>query len=98
MIEISTETYRALASQLREAIGHDDFFNGRVEYETEEFYSALVVTAIVHRHTETLPEGVRRPISDVVPVWWELRTVQECGEVTNDFSFSELKPYLIEHR
>jgi hypothetical protein len=97
MIEISAEIYCAIAARLREKIGICDYFNGTVEFETEEFYSTLTLTAIVYRRTETTPECVRRPVSDVVPVWWDFSTVQECGQVLNDFSFMELKPYLIEY-
>ncbi len=98
MIEITSEIYRAIAGRLKEEVGHADYFNGTVEFETEEFYSALTLTAIVYRRTETIPEGARRPVADIVPVWWEFSTVQECGEVLNDFSFSELKQYIIEYQ
>jgi hypothetical protein len=57
----------------------------------------LTLTAIIYRRNETLPEGVRRPVSDVVPVWWEFHTVSEQGDVPNDFSFAEFKPYLIDN-
>lgn len=94
MIEISQNIYEDLAGRFLEAIGNDDYFNGAVEYETEEFYGRLVATVIVYRREETRPEGIVRPISDVVPVWWEFQTVQACGAVANDFSFNELKPYI----
>ncbi len=97
MIEISTENYSAFAAELREAIGDQEYFNGSVELDTEEFSARLVVTLVVYRRTETLPEGVRRPISNVVPVWWELTTTTEGVNALYDFSFSELKPYLIDH-
>ncbi len=57
----------------------------------------LVLSAIVYRRTEQLPEGARRPIADVVPVWWEFHTVGADGPVSNNFSFSELKPFLIDY-
>ncbi len=98
MIEITSEIYHAVAARLKEEIGCADYFNGMVEFETEEFYSNLTLTAIVYRRTETLPEGVRRPIADIIPVWWEFSTVQECGEMLNDFSFSELKQYITEYQ
>ncbi len=97
MIEITSEIYRAVAGRLKEEIGTAGYFNGTVEFETEEFYSKLTLTAIVYRRSEIFPEGVGRPIADIVPVWWEFATVQEFGETLNDFSFSELKQYLIEH-
>jgi hypothetical protein len=53
----------------------------------------LVLTAIIYRRDELLPEGPRRPISDVVPVWWEFST----GEIPNNFSFAELRPCLIDY-
>lgn len=97
MIEITSEIYSAVADRLRSQIGDASYFNGSVEFETEEFYSTLTLTSIVYRRTESLPEGGFSRIADIVPVWWEFSTVQECGAVLNDFSFSELKPYIIEY-
>ncbi len=57
----------------------------------------LVLSAIVYRRTEQRPEGVCRPIADVVPVWWEFQTVGADGPVSNDFSFSQLKPFIIDY-
>ena len=95
MIEITSEIYRAVADRLKEEIGQADYFNGTAEFSTDEFYSTLTLSAVIYRRTETLPEGTRRMIADVVPVWWEFSTVQSCGGVLNDFSFSELKQYII---
>jgi hypothetical protein len=99
MIEITTNTHRHLAARLREEIAHGEWFNGSVEIAVEDpadIVGRLTLTAIIYRRTETLPEGPRRPISDVVPVWWEFSTVGPEGPMPNDFSFDELKPYLID--
>ncbi len=77
----------------------------KVEHQLSRRYFQLInihfavdfVTLVIYRRTETLPEGIRRPISNVVPVWWELTTTTEGGNVPNDFSFGELKPYLIDY-
>lgn len=98
MIEITCEIYEAVADRLRAGIGRASYFNGKVEFENEEFYSTLTLTAIVYRRAESLPEGEFSRIADLVPVWWEFSTVQECGEVLNDFSFAELKTYLTEYQ
>jgi hypothetical protein len=58
------------------------------------FEARLTLSAIIYRRPEVLPEGSARPISDVVPVWWEFSTVGVDGAEVNDFSFSELKPWL----
>jgi hypothetical protein len=98
MIEITGEIYENIAHALRDAIGEATYFNGKVEITGEEFYAVLTLTAIIYRHNEELPEGNVSRISNIVPVWWEFSTVQECGEVLNNFSFAELKPHVIEYR
>jgi hypothetical protein len=96
MIEITNETYRDVAAGLTESISDSDFFNGTIEFDFDEFYAALTITAILHRRNETYPEGLQRVTVDIIPVWWEFSTVQEQGEVLNDFSFSELKKYILQ--
>jgi hypothetical protein len=97
MIEITPDIYRLVASRLREEIAAADWFNSSIAFDFENFEARLTLTAIVCRRTEILPEGPRRPISDVVPVWWEFSTANTGGALTNDFSFNELKPYLIDY-
>lgn len=97
MIEISCDIYREIAVRLLDRIGTSEYFNGSVEYETDEMYTRLTLTAIIYRRTETAPEGTRKPMVDMVPVWWEFSTIQEHGEMINDFSLAELKTYLIEN-
>jgi hypothetical protein len=94
MIEICSDSYRDLAALLREEIQTADYFNGSVTLEKPDFSARLVATLIIYRRTETTPEGARRPIDNVVPVWWELQTTTPEGPVPNDFSFSELRPLL----
>jgi hypothetical protein len=107
MIEISADTYRLVAAYLREEIASSDWFNGTVrgifpadgssESAADPAEWSLTLTAIVYRRCEMFPEGVRRPISDIVPVWWVFR-IDDCGEeCLNNFSFNQLKPYLIDY-
>jgi hypothetical protein len=98
MIEITSQIYEEIACNLRATIGEVNYFNGKVEINNEEFYATLTLSAIVYHRNEELPEGNVSRIANIVPVWWEFSTVQECGEVLNDFSFAELKPYVIEYR
>lgn len=95
MLEINGLIYEGVASALAEAIEGREYFNGSVEFDTEEVGTTLVATLIIYRRDERYPEGSCREAVDIVPVWWEFRTVQECGEVLNDFSFGELKKYLL---
>lgn len=96
MIEIDNKTYAEIARLLRDEIGDADYFNGSIDYDTDEFYSTLTTTSIIFRTETHCPDGVFRPITDVIPLWWEFTTTQATGETLNDFSFSELKPYLLD--
>ncbi len=89
MIRIQPDFYRAVARLLAARIAPANFFNGRVEYDTEELASALTATLIVYR------DGER--VADVVPVWWEFSLMQPGGEAMTDFAWSELKEYLMEY-
>lgn len=95
MLEINDLIYEGVAGALAEALEGRDYFSGSVEFDTEEVGTTLIATLLVYRRDERYPEGRRREITDIVPVWWEFRTIQECGEVSNDFSFGELKKYLL---
>lgn len=97
MIEISNDIYDAVAQRLRQQFDGSVYFNGCVEFDTEQFRASLKLTAIIYRTTESMPEGRFLRIADIVPVWWEFSTVRECGPVLNDFSFAELKNYIIDH-
>jgi hypothetical protein len=98
MIEITNETYTQIADLLRSQIGNAEWFNGSVEFENDFFHARLTLSAIVYRRNETLPEGKTRPIDDIVPVWSDCATTLSDGTpVVNDFTFSELKPHVVDY-
>lgn len=64
------------------------FFNGTVEYDTDEFYSSLTCTLIICRAPET---GI---ILSVLPVWWNYDIALIDGEQQSDFSWNTLNRFL----
>lgn len=91
MLTINEEIYTNVAECLLSAIGNDFFFNGTIEYDSDELYSTLRCTLIIYRESVEDCAGDFTRIKDIVPVWWEFSTVQQCGTVDNDFSWRELK-------
>lgn len=89
MIEINEKMYDEIASLLLNEIGDADYFNGTVEYDTEEFYSSLICSLIICRDPESLA------ILSILPVWWEYDIALIDGEQLNDFSWMELDRYLL---
>ncbi len=92
---VSPEMYREAASRLCDGIGGSDYFSGSVAFTHLSVDCRLTASVIVYRRTEQTPEGTSRPIRDLVPVWWEFHTVGPEGEQLNDFSFTELKSYIV---
>ncbi len=88
MIEISEKMYEEIAALLLAEIGDKDYFNGTVEYDTEEFYSSLTCSLIVCREPESLG------ILSILPVWWDYDIALCDGVQLNDFSWLELDRYL----
>lgn len=95
MYIVSTRLYEEIAARLLVAIGRDGYFSGSVAFAFEETDCKLTASLVICRRTEELPEGRVERISDVVPVWWEFSTVCEGTEVLNDFSFRDLKEFLL---
>lgn len=84
------ELYLETAARLSDAIGDGNYFSGSVEFLFGDVACRLTASVIVYRSRISLPEGDRRPVTDLVPVWWEFHTIGDDGEMLNDFGFSEL--------
>ena len=88
---VSVELYEEVKQRLIETIGERDYFSGHIEFCFAGWDCRLVCTCFVRRRELMMPEGRTRPISDLVPVWWEFHTADCDAERLNDFSFSELR-------
>jgi hypothetical protein len=96
MIHITEDHYCRIAAKLAEAIdGSPDWYNSEIWLEFPDFDCWFRLTAILY--WERGMDGSGKPIAefkDIVPVWWELTTVEEDGQTCNDFCFSDFKMYL----
>ena len=99
MKEINPNDYAYVAANLAAEIEARNFFSGTIRTEHDGFTSELLTTLIIYRQkpqADCGPTPLLGPITDVVPVWWELHTFEPDGEeVFNDFSFSDVKPLLL---
>ena len=96
MYEISDELYLEVAERLQPLLSQSDYCSGSLDFEWDSIVCRLLLSAFVYTERRLLPEGERRFIADVVPVWWEFHTSDESGPVLNDFSFNTLRNYLKE--
>lgn len=90
--------YTRFAERLLAEIGDGCYFNDSIEMDVEELHCLLRATLIVYREPRRDPDDPaqsRTTITDIVPVWWEFHTTQADGPVPNDFSWRELREYLL---
>ena len=84
---ITPEIYAEVYGRLLKAIDDKLFYNGKIEYDTDDFYSTLDVTVIIDRDLYT------NQIIDITPVWWEYHLNTRDEEVLTDFKWSEMITY-----
>ena len=94
MYDIPNQLYLEVADRLIARFGTSDYFSGTLSLDYDGVMCNLLLSAIIYRRRERCDEGERLLIADVVPVWWEFHTVEEQGEILNDFSFNVLRQYL----
>lgn len=94
MFLVLPELYREAAERLCGAIGNQSYFSGTILFSFDGTECRMTTSVIVYREKILLPDGDTEVIANLVPVWWEFHT-SICGEeVSNDFSFSEMKSLL----
>ena len=90
MYEPTAEIYLEIAERLFERIGSSEFFSGTVVAYDDDVECRLTCTVVVRRATHLDAQLGLRPISRVLPVWWEMKTYRGGCEVQNDFSFFDM--------
>lgn len=92
---VTHNLYRETAHRLCDVIGASNYFTGSLVFTADDVDCRLTASVIVYRRTVHAPDGMSCPIDDLIPVWWEFHTSDASGEISNDFSFNEMKTYLI---
>jgi hypothetical protein len=89
MYETTPSVYLKIAELLLAKIGTRDFFSGNVTLHDGDVECRLICTLVVSRERH-----IPYCVVELLPVWWEFRTSTENGELSNDFSFSEMMRYI----
>ena len=89
MYETTPSVYLKIAELLLAKIGTRDFFSGSVTLHDGDVECRLICTLVVSRERH-----IPYCVVELLPVWWEFKTSTENGELSNDFSFSEMMSYI----
>lgn len=82
MQHVTPEMYERLALKLMEAIEGKSFFNGRIEYDTDDFYSDLDCIMEIHKR--------KNGNLDIVAFKSEYHLSIAEGEMASDFKWDRL--------
>ena len=91
MLHINDNYYKELASRVSDLLDEESFFSGSVEFPVQNIDCEFVATIIIYKERSIERENNGFIITDLVPVWWEFNTSQDCEELLNDFDFQLLK-------
>ena len=94
MIFITDQMYAELANMLfAELVDGRHFFNGKLEYDREQFYSTLTCSLIVYQSEIRAEKREVPEVKKVMPVWWDFSTCAEGLDTPNDFSWTEFSTF-----
>ena len=94
MISLTDEMYAQLAARFFEKLEKSgNFFNGKVEYDTPEFYSTLTCSALLYRSQNNEIQPIEFPVEKIVPVWWDFSVCAAGTLQEHDFSWSEFTQF-----
>ncbi len=91
MFTINPIIYEQIATLLLDEIDNREYYTGNVSHLTPDVDYSLRSTLILHYHPVQYPEALRIEVADIIPIWWEMTTTTDDGEVSNDFDFNILK-------
>lgn len=96
MYRFKPEIYEELSSEIRRSLANNCYFSGSAEVADGDIVCRLVASLIIWRRRVAPLSDERDTIENVVPVWWECRTVAAGADVENDFDFEEFRCAMIE--
>jgi hypothetical protein len=96
VIRISDATYLKLADFIVSNIRNKDYLKDSISVVDGDMEFTLSFTVIAYysksRDEETYGQDI---LSDIIPVWWDFEAVDGGMEFITDFSFDELKTYIL---
>ncbi len=90
MLTITPTTYSELAALLVANINDREYYSGTVTLFTPQVDYHLTSTLMLRYRDVECPDTHYREISQVIPIWWEMSSIDDDGEQLNDFDFNIL--------
>lgn len=96
IINISCATYEAFAQLLAFNLANRDYLSDSISVIEEDMEFTLSFSVVAH-YSKSMDEETcgREILSDITAVWWNFEAVEGGMAFVTDFSFDELKTYIL---
>ena len=96
IINISCATYETFAQLLAFNLSKKDYLADSISVIEGDMEFTLSFSVVAHYSKSMDDETCGREIlSDITPVWWDFEAVDGGMKFVTDFSFDELKTYML---
>lgn len=96
IVNISGATYEAFAQLLAFNLSNRDYLSDSISVVEGDMEFTLSFSVVAH-YSKSMDEETygREILSDITAVWWVFEAVEGGMEFVTDFSFDELKTYML---
>lgn len=96
IVSISDATYQTFADLLVFNLDHREYLSDSICVVEGDMEFTLLFSVVAH-YSKSLDEETygRDVLSDITPVWWDFEAVEGGMKFVTDFSFDELKTYIL---
>lgn len=95
-ITITDKVYLEIADAFAYAVCNKDYYSGKVTAVIEDVEFALEGSFVMHYEKSRDEEFLGcRILSDIIPIWWNFSACEGPEYYNTDFSFDELKRYMV---
>jgi hypothetical protein len=95
-IIITDKVYLEIADALAYAVCNRDYYSGKVAVVVGDVEFTLEGSFVMYYEKSRDEEFLGcRILSDIIPVWWDFTACEGSEYYNTDFSFDELKNYMV---
>ena len=96
VLSISSDTYMTFADLLVFNLDNRDYISDSISIVEGDIEFTLSFAVVAH-YSKSMDEETygRETLSNVSPVWWKFEAFDNDKPINTDFSFDELKAYIL---
>ena len=94
MYSVSAQLYGEAVRAFRASVEGENYYSAVLRFTHAGVSCCMRLSAMLFYTEVVRPEGKRRVVSDLTPVWWEFHTSIDGVEELNDFTLADFADLL----